>query len=261
MQTQQKVLILLTNIVSLFPQLVLTHLMALFTFMGVSVLQQDDNYTFHLIQKVLDSTLPILQMDVGVEPLLKIFVDAFGNIPAHRRLTLYSRIMKILSSDYLVQLVFMLFTKQADVNTIQFCHDLCNQFAPTQAVQVFIDLIQYLLQLPYDEADLQHTKLDFYDVGYAHSFVVTADLRAHSMAQICSLKQALVEFITDHIASKDFLDKLLAAEKEPTDIQSLYLKLFELLLMHLQKATEQQNNVKKRSGQWKGMRGFFFSLF
>ncbi len=80
------------------------------------------------------------------------------------------------------------------------------------------------------------------------------------MGQLCSLKQAVVEFITDHIASKDFLDKLLAAEKEPTDIQPLYLKLFELLLMHLQKATEQQNNVKKRSSQWKGTNVFLCLL-
>ncbi len=138
--------------------------------MGVSVLQQDDNYTFHLIQKVLDATLPTLQHGVGVEPLLKIFADAFANIPAHRRLPLYTRIMKILSSDCLVQLLFMLFTKQADsvteVNTAQFCHDLCNQFDPAQTVQTFIDLVQYLLQIPYDEEELRSTKLDFYDVGY-----------------------------------------------------------------------------------------------
>jgi U3 small nucleolar RNA-associated protein 10 len=52
-QTHQKVLLLLGTLAKLFPQVVVTHIMTLFTFMGASVMRQDDNYTFYVIQKVL----------------------------------------------------------------------------------------------------------------------------------------------------------------------------------------------------------------
>jgi hypothetical protein len=64
---------------------------------------------------------------------------------------------------------------------------------------------------------------------------------SHNILQICALKHLTVEFISDHIASKSFLDKLLKEYRNDSDsIQPLYLTLFELLLQQLQQATEQQ---------------------
>ncbi len=52
-QTHNQVLLLLSAAAPLLPEQVMDHIMPLFTFMGVSTLRQDDNYTFYVIQKVI----------------------------------------------------------------------------------------------------------------------------------------------------------------------------------------------------------------
>ena len=51
-QVHNKSLLLLTSIANIFPDLVVDNIMPTFVFMGAYTLRQDDNYTFHVIQKV-----------------------------------------------------------------------------------------------------------------------------------------------------------------------------------------------------------------
>ncbi len=80
-------------------------------------------------------------------------------------------------------------------------------------------------------------------VGYIIPLGSTDTCSAHNMAQICSLKQVMVEFITDHIASKDFLDKLLATEKDSSDIQHLCLKLVVAMIESTYVAIDNLNQL------------------
>lgn len=51
-QIHGQALLLLAALASIQPDLVLQNIMPVFTFMGASVLRQDDNYSFHIIQQV-----------------------------------------------------------------------------------------------------------------------------------------------------------------------------------------------------------------
>jgi len=51
-QTSNRALLLLASITNLFPQMVVDNIMPIFTFMGAATLRQDDNSSFHVIQKV-----------------------------------------------------------------------------------------------------------------------------------------------------------------------------------------------------------------
>jgi len=51
-RTQNKALLALGAVATLYPNLVLRHVMPVFTFMGASTIRHDDNYTFTVMQKV-----------------------------------------------------------------------------------------------------------------------------------------------------------------------------------------------------------------
>lgn len=138
-QTHNNVILLLASLGPFFPSLILKHAMTLFTFMGTSSVQQDDNYTFYVTQKAIQHIVPaILQHGQGAKPVLEIFVKNFDQIPAHRKLLLFQTIIKTVSAkDYLFPIFVLFFVKHAQdsqvpflepiskTNIPNFLHDIC----------------------------------------------------------------------------------------------------------------------------------------
>lgn len=54
-QVHNRTLLLLSSLAQLAPELILNHVMPIFTFMGASVLRQDDEYSAHVIDQVVFS--------------------------------------------------------------------------------------------------------------------------------------------------------------------------------------------------------------
>lgn len=52
--------LLITSLLFLFQEKVLHNVMSIFTFMGASVVRQDDSYSFEVITKTLDTVIPAL---------------------------------------------------------------------------------------------------------------------------------------------------------------------------------------------------------
>ena len=48
------------GLILLFQEKVLHNVMSIFTFMGASVMRQDDSYSFEVITKTLDTVIPAL---------------------------------------------------------------------------------------------------------------------------------------------------------------------------------------------------------
>jgi len=51
-QVHNRALLLLAALAQVVPDLILRHVMPIFTFMGANVLRQDDEYSAHVIQQV-----------------------------------------------------------------------------------------------------------------------------------------------------------------------------------------------------------------
>ena len=58
-QTHNSALLLLAEMASMYPSLVLSSVLPVFTFMGAHILRQDDNYSFYVIQRTLELILPV----------------------------------------------------------------------------------------------------------------------------------------------------------------------------------------------------------
>lgn len=109
-QTHHNALLLLSHCAVLFPQQVLHNIVDIFTFMGSSVVRHDDAFSFQIINNIIESIIPVLvnadtkqasndksNTNPLVVPVLKVFSDIMLDVPEHRRLPLYTKLMQTLS--------------------------------------------------------------------------------------------------------------------------------------------------------------------
>lgn len=61
-QVHNRTLLLLSALAQIVPELILNHVMPIFTFMSANVLRQDDEYSAHVIEQVLNFP-PIADLD------------------------------------------------------------------------------------------------------------------------------------------------------------------------------------------------------
>ena len=59
-QTRNSGLLLLAPFATLNPSQVLDSLLPVFTFVGENMLSREDNYTFHVVRKIMKTVLPAL---------------------------------------------------------------------------------------------------------------------------------------------------------------------------------------------------------
>ncbi|XP_059178279.1 HEAT repeat-containing protein 1-like [Physella acuta] len=150
--THHQALLLLSSAAKIAPGLLLHNMMSVFTFMGTSILRQDDAYSFHVIGKILDNVIPALIMAAqekskdkpglreksvtkaqaaGCQDMLtvvlRVFVDAIPHIPSHRRLMLFEKLVSILGADsYLWRLVLLFIESVTVRGTLEEVHDVKN---------------------------------------------------------------------------------------------------------------------------------------
>ncbi|RKP27160.1 hypothetical protein SYNPS1DRAFT_27180 [Syncephalis pseudoplumigaleata] len=165
-QIHGQALLLLASLASVQPDLVLQNIMPVFTFMGASVLRQDDNYSFHIIQQTLERIIPPLlstHSEQNMRGLMGIFVDALFHIPRHRRLPLFTVLVNTLGAEHsLHQVLLLLLVKYAermsksteDTDTLMaFCLHLSEQCSAATQLKMLHQLVTALNTSPNELTD------------------------------------------------------------------------------------------------------------
>ncbi|SPO40566.1 related to UTP10 - nucleolar protein, component of the small subunit processome [Pseudozyma flocculosa] len=133
-QTFQHALLLLSRVATIAPEPVLHNVMPIFTFVGSTVLQRDDAFSYTVVEKTLKSIVPALvaslkrrqaavggaDIDVDVEAgagdaeaqaqrhfallrdargFVRVFTDAAHYVPKHRRQVFFKLLVEILGAD------------------------------------------------------------------------------------------------------------------------------------------------------------------
>eukprot|EP01113_Clastostelium_recurvatum_P050026 TRINITY_DN937_c0_g1_i3.p1 TRINITY_DN937_c0_g1~~TRINITY_DN937_c0_g1_i3.p1 ORF type:complete len:1762 (-),score=318.92 TRINITY_DN937_c0_g1_i3:233-5518(-) len=114
-QTHNQCLLLLASLSRVFPDLVMTAIIPVFSSLSKSRrLGRDDQYSFHVLQKAIGDIVPPL-VDTGsyenVLALIRIFVGALKHIPVPRRLPLFSALATTLSYKHLHTVLMSLMVK------------------------------------------------------------------------------------------------------------------------------------------------------
>lgn len=190
-QTHNQALLLLSHCAIVYPKQVLHNIMEIFTFMGSSVVRHDDVFSFQIISNIIESVIPTIvkkgnkeSVDLVV-PVFKVFADILLDVPEHRRLPLYTKLISTLGTGkYLWMFLCVVFEshiihdeedkKKAKVKSgeslqrLEICLQLIKVFSPQDILETCIQLMSYLKSLPDDvntaaankmEVDLTDTKL------------------------------------------------------------------------------------------------------
>ncbi|SNX84833.1 related to UTP10 - nucleolar protein, component of the small subunit processome [Melanopsichium pennsylvanicum] len=122
-QTFQHALLLLSKIANIAPEAVLHNVMPIFTFVGSTVLQRDDSFSFSIVEKVLSSIVPALVSSwkdreaakhskfvllCEARAFVRIFTDAAAHVPRHRRQMFFRLLVDILGAEDFAGAVAML---------------------------------------------------------------------------------------------------------------------------------------------------------
>jgi U3 small nucleolar RNA-associated protein 10 len=119
-QTHHHALLLLAGIATIYPPKVLHAIMPIFTFMGTSMVKQDDNQTFFVIERTIKTVIPAIFNESADEEanlttvisIIGVFVDALHHIPKHRSLPLFTFLLRTLGSDSYLHVVVALLLKR-----------------------------------------------------------------------------------------------------------------------------------------------------
>uniref|UniRef100_A0A2S2PQ24 HEAT repeat-containing protein 1 n=1 Tax=Schizaphis graminum TaxID=13262 RepID=A0A2S2PQ24_SCHGA len=205
-QTQHHALILLSNCAQMVPDQIILHVMTIFTFMGNSVMRQDDEYTFKITCQVLNTIIPILLKEgqVVTRKALSVFARSILDIPEHRRGTLLRYLVQALNTNsYLWELIVLVHKEyicgtidtknKVSSNTI--CLDICAECPINVLLDMCNNILNYckFLELKKGESDQE----------------TLVDISNYSVNKLHKLKYCLVSFITNLLSSYTFVSKVM----------------------------------------------------
>ncbi|KAF7501801.1 hypothetical protein DV113_000134 [Geotrichum candidum] len=220
-QVQNRFLLLVANLASLDSDIVLHSVMPIFTFMGANTIRQDDEFSAHVIQQTITQVIPALlsnqkESNVGdVDFLLLSFVAAFAHIPRHRRVRLFSTLVKTLgSSSALHSLIFLLGQKYFEAkqkrksvdakSLLQFAESFFRSFTVSEqflTIRNFLDLINLIPVHELTEEE-RETGSPFTQRQIFNSIV------GYSTSNLLSLRSTLIQYLASIITNENIISDI-----------------------------------------------------
>lgn len=112
-QVQNRLLLVIAELASLAPEIILHSVMPIFTFMGAHTVRQDDEFSSSALQQTISKVVPAITKASGslsneIEFLLTSFVAAFHHIPRHRRVKLFVSLVDTLGHENSLHVILYL---------------------------------------------------------------------------------------------------------------------------------------------------------
>ncbi|XP_075149829.1 HEAT repeat containing 1 homolog l(2)k09022 [Haematobia irritans] len=282
-QTHHNALLLLSHCANLFPQQVLHNIVDIFTFMGSSVVRHDDAFSFHIINDIIISIVPILVKEkTAVVPVLKVFSDIMLDVPEHRRLPLYTKLISTLGSEqYLWMFLCVVFeahviddekqkllqkknskspssasstaiSNDQMAKRIEIVLELTNSFGPPIILETCIQLMKYIESLPMQKQGERKsipTNSDPYNTD-----ACLFDVAGRSAKQLRHYKYVIMQFLSAITSSHEFLKKIaLLTDTEILEMKTFYQKFIIRILSYVPLVTAAIAEAEETSQQkfWK----------
>ncbi|XP_077285744.1 HEAT repeat containing 1 homolog l(2)k09022 [Arctopsyche grandis] len=282
-QTHHHALMLLAQIASMSPNQVLQYMMAIFTFIGSSILRQDDAYSFQIITKIIETIIPILvkcndinelddkklaELESRVIPVLRIFVDAVLDIPEHRRLPLFKKLLETLSADHFIWMFLAILfeghiihgmqeknidehkrklsDKEQPVRRLDFAMSLVCEFSPETIMKNCLKLLLYLKNLPEDKPE----GVEIHNANPNAIFSISN----HNAKQLRHFKYTIVTFVNNLLSSQVFIHSV-SVDADQSEMEQLYKTFIVNTLTYIQLVSRiaDSNIGKPQAKYWKVM--------
>lgn len=238
-QTQHHALILLSNCAQMVPDQIILHVMTIFTFMGNSVMRQDDEYTFKITCQVLNTIIPILLKEgqVVTRKALSVFARSILDIPEHRRGTLLKYLVQALNTNnYLWELIVLVHKEYVSgildtknkVSSNTICLDICVECPLNILLDTSNNILNYCKFLELKKGESDHATL--------------IDLSNYSVNKLHKLKYCLISFLTNLLSSYTFVSKVMYCTSNDT-LKEGFTEIIKNTLWFIQR--QSNNNYSK----------------
>ena len=200
-QVHNRTLLLLSELARFAPNLILNHVMPIFTFMGSNVLRQDDDYTAHVIEQTIKTVVPMLMTDrasaLGITPIIAAFVNNFDFIPKHRRLSLFRVLMETVGAEeFLSTTLFLLAEKTCETknkeksSASEFGSDLVKSFPLSTRLAAVDSFLRMIMFIPRDPNEIVES--------------LPVELGTYSVSKLGSLKKECLAIVAGELRSQSF---------------------------------------------------------
>ncbi|GAO16916.1 hypothetical protein UVI_02046440 [Ustilaginoidea virens] len=229
---QNAALLLVADLATTAPNLVLHSVMPIFTFMGTSVLRQSDDYSAHVVSQTIKEVIPPLIESLrkgkngpvaGAADILVSFATAYEHIPAHRRQELFVALVETLGpQDFLFALISMLIDRyDTSEGLLSFIVELFNRFDMKTQLQTIGKILDLVADLHKPKPSISYVLLGIGDDGDVK------DIEKVALRQLSALSTLL-----ENKKLRSQVSKL--ADREDMDaaeVRELYAALLENLLI------------------------------
>ncbi|XP_049537593.1 HEAT repeat-containing protein 1 homolog [Anopheles darlingi] len=278
-QTHHHALLLLAHVARYVPEQVLHNMMEIFTFVGSSIVRQDNAYSFQIIAKIIETIIPTIAQGGSTEqviPILKIFSDIILDVPEHRRILLYVKLLQTLGASQFLW-VFLGVLIESDVmkggrkaelrsqqasksrldaelsgnelsKRMEIALQIAREFEPTVIIETCTNLIQYLRELPMEMVDRRkddpHEPME---VDSASESVIF-NVKTHTARHLKHFNYSLVQFVGGLISSVYVINKIAQLNDEQTlGMKKYYQQLIVGILTYVNAVSKTIDKVKAES--------------
>lgn len=260
-QTHHHALLALTHIAKLIPEQVLHNIMAIFTFIGSSVLRKDDAYSFQIITKIIDTIIPVLVKHqtnqdeaVSVAGVIRVFVTALLDVPEHRRIPLLVKLMNTIDAHtYLWLFLCLVFEchvtrpMSSDIEIkgslpqetnmpkkLQITHQLCAEFTPEVILNTSYKLLDHLCSLPHEKDEKELHKFNDKLINFIFN------IERNNGKQLRHYKYIILTFLSSLLSSNNFVQQLAElTHDEHAALESTFGIIVEQNLIYIKSVSKQ----------------------
>ncbi|XP_035910706.1 HEAT repeat-containing protein 1 [Anopheles stephensi] len=288
-QTHHHALLLLAHVARYVPDQVLHNMMEIFTFVGSSIVRQDDAYSFQIIAKIIETIIPTIALGGAaagsatnhnalqqVIPILKIFSDIILDVPEHRRILLYVKLLQTLGAEQYLW-VFLGVLIESDVmkggqraekrnaaksraeaelslselsKRMEVALLIASEFEPTVIVQTCTNLIDYLRDLPMEIEKRKADAEQIMEVDVVDSTIF--NVKTHNGRQLKHFKYSLVQFVAGLLSSVFVINKIAQlTEQETLGMKKYYQNLIVGILTYVNAVSKMLDKLKEDSSDEK----------
>ncbi|KYN42476.1 HEAT repeat-containing protein 1 [Trachymyrmex septentrionalis] len=239
----------------------LFNLMPIFTFMGSTMVRQDDAYSIQIISKTLETVVPIINATdnaVHACELLRTFIVSLPHIPEHRRMPLFVKLLQLLDNYlhlyYLLTFesyVMKIASQKVEHPTqwLDFALQVSQEFPPYRLLQICTKVVQFIKLLPTDIEEEQGRR-EAMKFQYKNIYDVTKS----TPKSLRHYKMTAVQFLSNLLSSEDFINRVAVLNQDETDninkhCDHLAIELIMLIQIISKIADQHQNRPSAK--YWK----------
>lgn len=258
-QTHHHALLLLAQLALMTPDQVLNDILEIFTFVGTTLIRHEDSYSFQIISKIIENVVPTLtqgkKSDEDIVPILKIFASIVVQVPYHRRLLLFKKLLLTFGAEkYLWMFIGLVMESQVMTHQkgqvqdelpqkVQAALAITKEFDIKTIVESSTALVVYIKSLPMviDENPSSRAALG------KECFIFSC--KSHTDHQLRHFKYLVLQFLKNLLSSPEVTTKVSELGQEVKIqmkgmFQEMILNVLTLI-PEISKGSKQQHKYEK----------------